>query len=148
MAGLVPFNHRSNKMINSGFNNFYNMLDDFFGDNWMDSRSLLRDNFKVDVKEEENQYIIEAELPGIKKEEIFLDVDQENLCISVNREEEKKEESKNYIHRERRTSSMARRIRLVDSDLDNIKAKLNDGMLVISVPKKEEVKTSRRIEIE
>ena len=148
MAGLVPFNHRSNKMINSGFNNFYNMLDDFFGDNWMDSRSLLRDNFKVDVKEEENQYIIEAELPGIKKEEIFLDVDQENLCISVNREEEKKEESKNYIHRERRTSSMARRIRLVDSDLDNIKAKLNDGMLVISIPKKEEVKTSRRIEIE
>ncbi len=148
MAGLVPFNHRSNKMINSGFNNFYNMLDDFFGDNWMDSRSLLRDNFKVDVKEEENQYIIEAELPGIKKEEIFLDVDQENLCISVNREEEKKEESKNYIHRERRTSSMARRIRLIDSDLDNIKAKLNDGMLVISVPKKEEVKTSRRIEIE
>ena len=148
MAGLVPFNHRSNKMINSGFNNFYNMLDDFFGDNWMDSRSLLRDNFKVDVKEEENQYIIEAELPGIKKEEIFLDVDQENLCISVNREEEKKEESKNYIHRERRTSSMARRIRLVDSDLDNIKAKLNDGMLVISVPKKEEVNTTRRIDIE
>lgn len=146
MAGLVPFNHRNNKMVNSGFN-FYNMLDDFFGDNWLESRSLFRDSFKVDIKEEDKEYIIEAELPGVNKEQINLDVDQENLCISVNHLEERKEERENYIHKERRTSSMARRIRLVDSDLDNIKAKLENGLLLIKVPKKK-ISTTKRIEIE
>ena len=55
---------------------------------------------------------------------------------------------KNYIHKERRASSMCRRVRLVNAKLDNIKAKLEEGVLTVSVPKKENTSTSRTIEIE
>ncbi|KOA18643.1 hypothetical protein CLHOM_29270 [Clostridium homopropionicum DSM 5847] len=70
MAGLVPFNKKKGDLLNTGFKDFYNMLDDFFTDNWPSRRSLERDTFKVDVQEKDNEYLIEAELPGVKKEEV------------------------------------------------------------------------------
>ena len=152
MAGLIPFNRRNNKLANTNtdFQNFYNMLDDFFSDGMMSSRNLLRDTFKIDIEETEKEYLITAELPGIKKEEIDLDIDGENLCISVNRIEEVNNENdkKNYIHRERRTSSMSRRIKLADASLNEVKAKLEEGVLTVTIPKDEKAPASRKINIE
>ena len=149
MAGLVPFNRRNNNLTrSSGFENFYNMLDDFFGDGLMPNRNLLRDSFKIDIEEKEKEYLIEAELPGIKKEEIDLGIEDDNLCITVNRSDEVNNEGKNYIHRERRASSMSRRIRLADASLSEIKAKLEEGVLTITIPKEDKTSTSRKIDIE
>ena len=150
MAGLIPFNRRDNSLarVNTGFEDFYNMLDDFFSDNWMQGRSLVRDTFKIDIKETDTDYSIEAELPGVKKEEIDLGVEDDSLCISVNRTEEVNQDGKNYIHRERRSSSMSRRVRLVNAKLGEIKAKLEDGVLTVTVPKEEKVTGVRKIEIE
>ena len=152
MAGLIPFNRRNKNLArintNIGFENFYNMLDDFFSDGMMSSRNLLKDTFKIDIEETEKEYLISAELPGIMKEEIGLDIDGDNLCISVNRTEEVNNDSKNYIHRERRASSMSRRVRLAGVDLDGIKAKLEDGVLAIAVPKDEKVNNVRKINID
>jgi len=109
------------------------MLDDFFSDNMLQqSRSLVRDTFKIDIEETETEYRVEAELPGIRKDEIGLSVEEENLCISVNRSEEVKNEGKNYIHRERRSSSMSRRVRLAGAKPDEIKAKLDEGILTVT----------------
>ena len=66
----------------------------------------------------------------------------------MNRTEEENTEGKNYIHRERRASSMSRRVRLADAQLDDIKAKLEEGILSVSIPKKDKVSTMRKIEIE
>ena len=150
MAGLIPFNWRNNKLAhtNTGFENFYNMLDDFFGDSMLSNRNLLRDTFKIDIEETEKEYFIAAELPGIKREEIDLGIDNDNLCISVNRTDEVNNENKNFIHRERRSSSMSRRIRLADASLSDIKAKLEEGVLTITIPKVEKASTSRKIDIE
>ena len=152
MAGLVPFNRRNSNLTRTGtgigFENFYNMLDDFFGDNATPSRNLLRDTFKIDIEDTEKEYLVEAELPGIKKEEIDLGIEEDNLCISVNRTEESKESGKNYIHRERRQASMSRRIRLADANLAEIKAKLEDGVLIVTIPKQDKTVTSRKIAIE
>ena len=150
MAGLIPFNWRNNKLArtNADFENFYNMLDDFFGDSMMTNRNLLRDTFKIDIEETEKEYLIAAELPGIKREEIDLGIDNDNLCISVNRTEEVNGENKNFIHRERRSSSMSRRVRLANASLNDIKAKLEEGVLTITIPKDEKMSTSRKIEIE
>lgn len=151
MAGLIPFNRKNTSLARTGagFEDFYNMLDDFFSDGWMPSgRSLLRDTFKIDVKETENEYLVEAELPGVKKEEISLSVEDDNLSILVNRQENVEQDSKNYIHRERRVSSMSRRVRLANTRLDEIKAKLEDGVLTVTVPKQTAAVNSRKIDIE
>ena len=152
MAGLVPFNRRSNNLTRTGtgigLENFYNMLDDFFGDGMMPNRNLLRDTFKIDIEDTEKEYLVEAELPGIKKEEIDLGVEDDNLCISVNRAEEANKDGKNFIHRERRAASMSRRIRLADANLAEIKAKLEEGVLTVTIPKQDKALTSRKIDIE
>lgn len=90
----------------------------------------------------------EAELPGIKKKEIDLGIEEDNLCISVNREEEVNKDGTNYIHRERRSGSMSRRIRLVNAKLDETKAKLEEGILTVTIPKNEKANSSLKIDID
>jgi len=149
---LIPFNRRSTNSLartnNTGFEDFYNMLDDFFSDGLMSGRSLLRDTFKLDIVEKENEYLVEAEMPGVRKDESDLNIDGDTLCVSVNRTEEANKDGKNFIHRERRVSSMSRRVRLADAKLDEIKAKLEDGVLTVAIPKDTRANTSRKIDIE
>ena len=150
MAGLIPLNRRNSSLAraNTGFESFYNMLDDLFNDNWLSERSLLRDTFKIDIQETDSEYRIDAELPGIKKEEIDLDIENDILCISVNRNEEVNKDGTNYIHRECRSSSMSRRLRLTDAKLNEAKAKLEEGILTVTIPKDEKASSSLKIDID
>ena len=148
MTGLVPFNRKNTGLLNTGFEDFYNMLDDFFSDSWSPRRSLTRDTFKINVQQNEADYLIEAELPGVNKDEIDVDLNDGRLTISVKREEKVNEEKKNYIHRESRYTSMSRSIYLADADPKGIKAKLDNGMLSVSVPRQEKTVKSEKIEIE
>ncbi|MDR1663890.1 MAG: Hsp20/alpha crystallin family protein [Clostridiales bacterium] len=142
MAGLIPFNRRG--ALNTGF---HDMLDDFFNIGWPAQRSLMNDTFKMDVEEGENEYLITAELPGVAKEEINLDLTEGRLSISVKREENVNEEKKNYIHKERRVASMSRSVYLSDANTDDISAKLDNGVLHITVPKREKTQRTRKIDI-
>ena len=150
MAGMVPFNRRSSSLAHPGvgFEEFYNMLDDFFTDSWNPGRSLARDTFKLDIEDLSNEYRVVAEMPGVAKNEIDLNVESEDLCISVNRVEEANIEEKNYIHRERRATSMSRRIRLADANLGAITARLEDGILSITIPKIEKMSDTFKISID
>lgn len=150
MAGLIPFNRKNSNLTptNAGTNDFYNMLDDFFNDSWMPGRSLMRDTFKIDIEEKDKEYLVEAELPGVKKEEIELNIDNDNLCITVARSEEVNKDGKNYIHRERREGCMSRRIHLAGAKMEDIKARLTDGVLSITIPRDLRPDEKRKIEIE
>jgi len=149
MTGLIPFNLRNAGLVRTGagFEDFYNMIDDFFSEGNAPGRNLLRDTFKIDIVEKEKEYVIEAELPGIKKEEVDLSVDDGALCISVNRTDESDKDEKSYIHRERRFSSMQRRVRLTGTKLDEISAKLDNGVLSVTIPKDIKVASTRKIDI-
>lgn len=106
-------------------------------------------NFKADVKKINNKYIVEAELPGYKKNEISVDYDHSYLTIRAEKEtnEEVKEKGK-IIRRERHTGQAIRRFHVSGVDKDAIKAELNDGLLQIEMPIKEsEDAYSKRIEI-
>lgn len=122
--------------------NFYNMIDDFFNQQLSTFYS-----FKIDVKDLGNEYVIEADLPGIKKEDIQLEYQDGNLMIVVNQSEEMNEEQEHFIHRERRMSSMRRAIHLENINHDLISAKLDQGVLVIKAPKVENKTTGNQIEI-
>jgi HSP20 family protein len=149
MAGLVPFNRRRKDLMSTGFEDFQNMLDDFFVEDWPRPRSLMKDTFKIDVKEDDNEYMVEAELPGMTKEDVSLSIEDGRLSISVNKEEVKEDQDqKNYIHRERRYTSMQRNVFLAEAADEGITAKLKDGVLMITVPKKVHEDKSRAIEIE
>jgi len=147
MSGLVPFNKKSS-LLNADFGDLHNMVDDFFTENWPMRRSLERDTFKLDVQEKENEYLIEAELPGVNKEEINLELNEGRLTISIKREEKIDEEKKNYIHKERRYSSMSRSVYLADSNAEGVKASLDNGVLKINVPRQAKPQNLHKINIE
>ncbi|MGE4215332.1 MAG: Hsp20/alpha crystallin family protein [Anaerotignaceae bacterium] len=151
MSGLVPFNKKNRNLVNKDFGDFggfYNMLDDFFSDNWPSVRSLARDTFKVDVQENDTQYVIEAEVPGVNKDEVKLEMNDGRLNISIQREENRNEENKNYVHKERRYSSMSRSIYLDEAKSEGIKASLENGVLNITVPKETKPNNSIKIDID
>ncbi|MHB1453248.1 MAG: Hsp20/alpha crystallin family protein [Saccharofermentanales bacterium] len=147
MASMVPFNRNRNNLKTTGFDDFYNMLDNFFEDSYSPLRNLSRDTFKVDVQENDKEYTIEAELPGVKKDEVSIEINDEKLSIAIERKEEVNEEKKNYIHRERRYASMQRCIYLKDAKADEINAKLDNGILSITVPKETQKPSSKKIDI-
>ena len=147
MANLIPTNRRNRSIAPTGFEDFYNMLDDFFTDPWLTGRRT-REAFKMDVQQTDNEYTIEAELPGVNKDDVSLEMNDGTLRISVNREESKNDEGKNYNHRERRYASMSRAVHLADAEADGISAKLDGGILKVSVPRQKNTDNTRRIEIQ
>lgn len=146
MKGLVPFNRNSLLRRTSGFEDFYDMLDDFFTNPLSTGRNL--DTFKLDIKDEETRYLVEADLPGVKKEEIDLNLSEGRLTISIEREEREEKEEKDYVHRERRCSSMSRSVYLGDVKQEDVKANLKDGVLCIEIPKDEQREKTKKIPIE
>jgi|SaaInl8_200m_RNA_FD_contig_21_1617736_length_672_multi_6_in_0_out_0_1 HSP20 family protein len=144
--GLTPY-RRANRHIRpytSLTNTFFN--DDFFRNFF--SSAVTAPQMNIDVKDEKDKYVIEAELPGVKKEDINIDIDNGVLTLSTKVQNEKNEDNDNYVYRERRYGSLSRSFSLDNIDDENIKAKYEDGILVVELPKKEpEVKQNRAIEI-
>jgi HSP20 family protein len=147
VAGLVPFNRRNNSLISGGFEDFNNMINEFFNENWPSRKNFVKDTFKIDVQENEKEYVIEAELPGANKDEVNVELSDGRLMISFEKEEKIDEEKKNYIHKERRYSSMSRCIYLEDAKQDGVEAQLEKGLLTITVPKQEMKENIKKIEV-
>lgn len=147
MGGLIPFNKNRFNLKTNSFEDFYNMLDDFFNDTRTMGKNLFNDTFKIDVRETEKQYLIEAELPGIKKEEVNLDLNDNKLSIAIIREENIDQQKKGYIHKERKVSSMQRSIYLQDAKAEGASASLEDGILKIEILKEETSGNSYKIDI-
>ena len=134
MFGLVPFK------FNNGENNrglsINDMFNDFFNDNMLSSFNSS-ENFKTDIKETPEGYIVHAELPGVKKEDINIDYNNNYLTISANRNYENEEKKDNYIRRERSYGSVSRGFYINNVNKNLIKAKFDNGVLNIELPKKE-----------
>ena len=135
--------------INSPVKREGGFVDSFF-DDLFDLPIIKTKNlsFKLDVKEDEKNYLIEADVPGIKKDEIKINYEDQTLTISVEREEEKNENKENYIHRERGYCSMQRALHLPNVDPKKIKAKLDDGVLKLTVEKSEVENKGHTIQID
>ncbi len=98
----------------------------------------------VDIKEDEQAYKISAELPGMKVEDVNVEVDGNVLTISGERTLEKEKAGEGYHRVERRYGSFSRRFFLPDSvDGSRIEAKMRDGLLGIWVPKTEVAKARK-----
>lgn len=103
----------------------------------------------VNISETENNYHVELAAPGLKKEDFKLNLERNNLTISVEQSANHEDNQKNYSKREYSYSSFVRSFTLPESaDDSQINATYNDGILRIDIAKREEAKTvRRRIEI-
>lgn len=144
MTRLVPFNSNY-PYLDKTMKDFHDLVDDFFNQN---TRPSLKEMFKLDVSQKDHCYLIEAELPGIRKEDISLELHEGRLTISVQKNETSEKEEKNYIHKERKSTSMSRVVYLGDVDDEKVQASMDNGILSISVPTKEPVETKKSIAIE
>jgi HSP20 family protein len=124
------------------------VFDDFFG--LMPARregSATLWSPSVDISETADNFIVRAELPGMKKEDIELEVENNVLSIRGERKFEKTDEGENYHFMERSYGSFYRSFTLPKNvDSETIGAEYKDGMLVVTIPKKEEVKP-KKVEI-
>lgn len=102
----------------------------------------------VDIKENKNQFLILADLPGIDKNDVNISMENNILTIKGSRAEEVNEETNQYFRVERVRGSFYRRFTLPDTaDGGKIEAKIQKGVLQIIIPKKETAQ-SRFIEIQ
>lgn len=107
-------------------------------------------NFKVDIREEVDSYILEAELPGMAKDAIQLKYEDNVLSIGATQETSKdeKDDEGNYIRRERSTKSYSRQFLLKNVKEEDIVANFENGILKVTLPKKAADETTpKQIEI-
>ena len=138
----------------TGLPSFSSWFDNFF-DNSIGTEFLSNFNTgitlpAVNIKETANDFILELAIPGMKKSDFIIDV--ENKILSISSEVTKEEEEKNeiYTRREFGYSSFKRTFTLPDSiESDKVKASYEDGILMVTLPKREEAKQKppKRIEI-
>ena len=152
MFELRPY--RKNNQNLSGYNPFREMEDfekHFFDDPFDYFGTSALAEFKTDIKDEGDSYLIEADLPGFSKGDIHLDIDGNLLTIKAERhsEHEEKDKKHKYIRCERSYGAYSREFDLSGIAADKIGAKYENGVLKLTLPKKQEqVPASRRLEIE
>lgn len=105
-------------------------------------------NLKCDIYEKEGNYILEADVPGFKKKDINIEYEDGYLTLAAEKSEEKEDENKNYLRKERYSTSFRRQFYLGNIKEDQIKASFDDGILKIIAPKQEEVSNKKQISIE
>ncbi len=141
MFELSPFRRRRELVVGELGREF---MRDFFGNDLMDFGPSMR----ADIKETTTEYIVEAELPGLKKDDIVLELRDNTLTISAQKNEEVNEERENYVRRERRQGKMSRSFYVAEVDTEAVKAEYTDGILRITLPKlKESAPDTYRINI-
>jgi len=105
---------------------------------------------KIDIWEDEEKYVVEAELPGFDKKDIEVNITDDILTIKATRKKEEEKKDKNYYYAERSYGEFVRSVRLPSEvDKKSIKAKYNNGVLELTLPKTKEAKEkTTKIEIE
>lgn len=147
MFELIPFGHNTRSISQfDPFREFDELERSFFNANHAMSA------FRTDVIDTGEAFKLEAELPGFRKEDIKIDVENDVLTISAERkydsDKDEKEEKKNYIKRERFYGAYSRSFDVSGINVDGIEAAYNDGVLVLTMPKKSAaIPASRRLEI-
>ncbi|BDR73769.1 heat-shock protein [Clostridium tetani] len=146
MFDMIPFKRNNSMKRDSYFDEFF---DNFFNNDFLVPIKFPKNNFRADLKETNNEYIIEADLPGISKDAVKVNYSNNNLVISAKREDIIENKDENYIRRERNYGEFKRAFYVDNVDENNIKASFKNGVLKINLPKLEgTTKARKQIEIE
>lgn len=144
MFSLIPYNQNDNFITNA-----FNDLENFSHSFW---ETPTTRTFKTDIKDMGNNYLLEADMPGVTKQDIEITVDDNYLTIKCNKSEthEDKDSKNKYLKRERFFGSFCRSFDIKAINADEITAKYQNGVLKLNLPKKspENTKTKKQITID
>ncbi|OPJ58697.1 heat shock protein Hsp18 [Clostridium oryzae] len=146
MFDLVPFH--KNSIGRRGDDFFSNFMNNFFDESFMPHNLWNSSTFNLDLKEDENDYVVEADIPGVNKEAIDVEYSNNYLTISAKRDDSTEQDKDNYIRKERHYGVFKRTIYVDNVDPNNVSASFKDGVLTITLPKLEKTSvTKRKIDI-
>ena len=142
---LIRYNPMRQRMMPT-ISEWDRLMSDVFTDGFEDT-SLSEWTPAIDITEDNDAFVVVADLPGLTKKDISINIKENMLTVSGERKIEKKDENKNYCRTERRDGIFKRSFQLTDQVIsDKITASFKDGVLTVTVPKAEEVKP-KEIEI-
>ena len=145
MSNMMTYrNHRNNLFPEA------RIFDEFMRPFFSGMNGVSRESMNVDVKDEGDRYLLEAEIPGATKDNVHVDMDDGVLTIAAEWNSEKKDEKNDsYIISERRYGSVTRSFTVENVSEDGITAAYENGVLKLTLPKKTpETRMARRIEIQ
>ena len=139
---LKTVNDEISSILNRNFGSLYPEYG--FGE---DTDKLM---MPVEIKEKEDRFEIKAELPGVKKEDLDIDMDKSHITINAKKEEETEENTKTYKKSEFQYGEFSRTVYFSEEiDTENTKAKLEHGVLRIEAPKmKKENNNNKKLVVE
>ena len=152
---MFELTHRNNNHHVNAYNPFRELEDferNFFGNpfgSFFTSGDLAE--FKTDVTDEGDHYLLEADLPGFEKKDIQLDINGDTLTVCAERHSkiEEKDKKEKVVRVERSYGSYSRSFNISGVDADQIKAKYENGVLKLTLPKRQvTLPEGRRLEIE
>ncbi len=133
---------RSHPAEATPFSAFGRVFDDFLGRNWLrfdEADRLIAPS--LDIVEDAHAYLVTAELPGLKKEDVAIQLEDGVLSISGEKKQEAEVKEQTFHRMERRYGSFYRAVTLpAGVDVEKVDARFEDGVLKIRVPKREELK--------
>lgn len=131
MRDMLSFNNRADRIFN----------DFFYPSRGMQMSKDSNWNPRVDIYEDEDAIVLKAELPGVEKDNIVVDVEGMVLTLKGERSSDNEVKEESYYRRERTFGSFERRFNLPDNvDPEKITADYKDGILKLGIPKPEENK--------
>lgn len=126
---IKSVNDEISSILNRNFDSFF---PEFILNEGMDDKYAM----PVEIHEKDDEYSIKAELPGVKKEDLDIDIDKNHLTINAKRHEERKEDTKGFRKSEFKYGEFSRTVYFPQEiDIEKTKAKLEHGILSVEAPK-------------
>ena len=139
MASMIPYDRYARGLRTWPFD----AIDNFFA-----ALSTGNAGFKMNVEDAGEKYVVTAELPGVTRDQIDVELNEGRLSVSVDKKESDEEKGKNYLHKESCEWSATRGVYLKDAATAGLSAKLEGGILTVNVPKQDEKANVTKISID
>ena len=124
------------KSVNDEISSILNRNFDSLFPEYIFTEDMDKLTIPVEIKEKDNEYQVKAELPGVKKEDLDIDIDKNHVIINAKKEEDTEENTKSYRKSEFRYGEFSRSVYFpMDIDVEKTNAKLEHGILKITAPK-------------
>ena len=141
MTSMIPYTSLDRALRSWPFDS----MDDFFAP----PAKVTGDyGFKMDVEDAGYAYVVSAELPGVTKDQVYVELNEGRLSISVDKKESDEKKGKTYLQKETSEWQASRGVYLKDAAREGLSAKLEGGVLTVNVPKQQRQSNVTKVTIE
>lgn len=141
MTSMIPYTSLDRALRSWPFDS----MDDFFAP----LAKVTGDyGFKMDVEDAGDAYVVSAELPGVTKDQVDVELNEGRLSISVDKKESDEKKSRTYLQKETSEWQASRGVYLKDAAREGLSAKLEGGVLTVNVPKQQRQSNVTKVTVE